>query len=83
MSVKIRLSLSGGKGQPKYRIVACETRSKRNGRYTDLIGYFDPSLNPPVLKIDQKKFEDWQKKGAIISTGLLKILKNNANEKVN
>jgi len=76
MSTSIRLSLSGKKGQPKYRIVVCETRSKRNGRYIELIGSFDPTINPPVLKMDQKKFEDWQKKGAIVSTGLLKVIKN-------
>ena len=83
MSVTIRLSLTGKRGQPKYRIVVCETRSKRNGRYTDLIGSFDPNLNPPTLKMDQEKFEDWQKKGAIVSTGLSRLIKNTANEKIN
>lgn len=75
MSVVIRLSLVGKKGQPVYRIVVCEKRSKRNSRYIDLLGHYDPNTNPPVLKLDEKKLKAWQEKGAAISTGLFKILK--------
>ncbi len=75
MSVAIRLSLIGKKGQPVYRIVVCEKRSKRNGRFIDQLGHYDPNANPPVLKFDEKKLKGWQEKGAIASTGLAKLLK--------
>ncbi len=75
MSVSIRLSLVGKKGQPVYRIVVCEKRSKRNGRYIDLIGNYNPNVNPPKLELDQKKLKAWQEKGALISNGLFTILK--------
>ena len=76
MSVAIRLSLVGKKGQPVYRILVCEKRSKRNGRYIDLLGHYDPNINPPLLKLDEKKFKQWQEKGAMVSTGLAKLLKD-------
>lgn len=75
MSVTIRLSLTGKKGQPIYRIVACETRSKRDGKYIDSLGFYDPNRTPPILKIDEKKLNEWQKNGAIVSVGLAKLLK--------
>lgn len=77
MSVSIRLSLEGKKGQPVYRIVVCETRSKRNGQYIDVLGHYNPNIKPPALTIDQNKLTDWKNKGAIISSGLYKILKEN------
>ena len=76
MSVTLRLSLVGKKGQPIYRIVACETRSKRDGKNADILGTYNPSFNPPRLVLDHKKLDDWVKKGAIISVGLQKLLKN-------
>ena len=75
MSVSIRLSLVGKKGQPVYRIVVCEKRSKRNGQFIDRIGSYDPNINPPKLILDQKKLKEWQEKGANVSTGLYKLLK--------
>lgn len=77
MSVTIRLSLTGKKSQPVYRIVVCETRSKRDGKNSGVLGTYNPSLNPPKLDIDRKKLDDWVKKGAIISYGLAKLLKQN------
>lgn len=77
MSVSVRLSLVGKKGQPLYRIMVCETRSKRNGKFSDLIGIYNPNVNPPALNIDRQKLDKWVKNGAIISAGLLKVLKEN------
>lgn len=76
MSTSIRLARYGKKNQPVYRIIVTETRSKRNGQYSDNIGIYNPSVNPPVLQIDQTKFEKWKKNGAIISDGLNRLLKN-------
>ncbi len=75
MSVSIRLSVFGKKNFPIYRIVVSETRSKRNGKYLDLLGTYNPRVKPPILEIDRKKLEDWIKKGAIVSNGLSRLLK--------
>lgn len=77
MSVSVRLSRVGKKNQPVYRIVVSQTRYKRNGKYLDLLGLYNPSINPPFLKLNRQKLEEWVKKGAIISEGLRKILKQN------
>lgn len=75
MSVTVRLSLTGKKGQPIYKIVVCETRSKRDGKYIENIGSYDPNVKPPKLSLNQKKLDEWIKNGAIVSTGLAKLLK--------
>lgn len=70
--LKIRLTRVGKKNAPTYRIVVCETRSKRDGNYVDLLGHYNPYLKQMV--IDQEKLQDWQTKGAQISEGLQKLL---------
>jgi len=75
MSVSIRLSLLGKKNHPFYRIVACTTRSKRDGQYLDILGTYDPGVKPPVLNLNHGKLEEWIKKGALISDGVRKLLK--------
>lgn len=75
MSTTIRLSLFGKRNYPVYRIVVAETRSKRNGQYLDILGNYNPNLNPPSFNLDQKLMEEWIKKGAVLSSGLRKLLK--------
>ncbi len=75
MSVTIRLSMFGKRNQPIYRIVVAETRSKRDGYFLDQLGVYNPNVKPPILKLDREKFAAWQKKGAIISNGLSRLLK--------
>lgn len=74
MSITIRLSKLGKTNQPTYRILVCETRSKRNGKYIDQLGSYNPNVKPPDLKVNRQKLDSWVKKGAIISDGLRKIL---------
>ncbi len=64
----------GKKNRPVYRIVAVEKRSKRNGRYIEALGYYDPMTEPFKFELDKEKFDNWIKKGAIISEGLQKLL---------
>lgn len=75
MSVTLRLLRLGKKNHPVYRIVAIDKRKKRNGLYKEQVGFYDPMLQPHLLKIDDKKFNFWQEKGALISEGLQKLLK--------
>jgi small subunit ribosomal protein S16 len=76
MAVKIRLRRVGRKGEPKYQIVAIEAGHKRDGKYLERIGFYDPLPNPYILKLDQQKLEKWLKKGAQPSAGLRKLLKS-------
>lgn len=64
MSVKIRLKRMGAKKKPFYRIVVADSRSPRDGRFIEEIGYYDPLKNPAEIKVDQARAEDWLKKGA-------------------
>ncbi len=62
--LRIRLTRTGKRNQPRYRIVVKEKRSKRDGRYIDLLGFYDPTQNPSVIKLDKKKYDEWIAKGA-------------------
>jgi small subunit ribosomal protein S16 len=62
--LKIKLSRIGKKDMPYYRIIVSEARSKRNGKYIDLIGTYNPMVNPKVIDIDNQKYSSWIAKGA-------------------
>ncbi len=76
MAVSIRLSRFGKKHQPFYRIVVMDKRKKRDGKYIEKIGYYNPLVNPPDIKIDKEKFQYWINKGAVLSEGISKLFKN-------
>ena len=73
MSVSIKLSRYGAKNSPYYRIIAAPTRSKRDGKNLGIIGSYDPKLKKAV--VDKKLFDEWVKKGAIVTEGVKKVLK--------
>ena len=52
MAVKIRLRRMGAKKAPFYRVVVADSRSPRNGRFIEEIGYYDPTKEPALLKKD-------------------------------
>lgn len=62
--LKVKLARFGKRGQPHYRIVVTEARSKRDGKYTDLLGHYSPAQTPKILKIDVDAYKKWLKKGA-------------------
>jgi len=64
MSVKIRLKRMGMKKSPFYRVVVADTRSPRDGRFIEEIGYYNPMLSPAEIKIDGDKAKEWIRKGA-------------------
>jgi small subunit ribosomal protein S16 len=55
----------GKKKQPFYRIVAADSRSRRDGKYIEKIGYYNPITNPAEIEIDEEKAFYWLKNGAI------------------
>jgi len=76
MAVKIRLTRMGKKNDPKYRVIVIEEGKKRDGRYIEKIGFYDPIANPHILKLDDLKLQNWLKKGARMSRGLSKLMKS-------
>jgi len=64
MATKIRLRRMGAKKNPFYRVVVADSRSPRDGRFIEEIGYYDPTKNPEVLKIDVEKALKWLASGA-------------------
>ncbi len=75
MALVIRFSKIGRKGERKFRIVVKERRSKRDGDPVDTIGYYEKRVGNIVQKqVDEKKFNYWKEKGAIISPSIKKAL---------
>ncbi len=64
MAVKIRLRRMGAHKKPFYRIVVADSRSPRDGRCIEEIGYFNPMVNPVDIKLDMEKVEKWIANGA-------------------
>ena len=62
--VVIRLSRTGSKNNPKYRVAVADSRMPLKGRLIELIGHYDPLSKDKKAVIDKKKYEDWIKKGA-------------------
>ena len=75
MAVKIRLKRMGMKKHPFYRIVVADGRSPRDGRFIEEIGFYDPTQEPSVVKIDTEKAKDWLGKGAKPTDTVAKLLK--------
>ncbi len=85
MSVKIRLKRTGRHKDPHYRIVAVDSRKKRDGRVLEYIGHYHPQNEFPNAVIDFEKVEDWIKKGAqmtdTVKSLISKLRKSSIKEK--
>ena len=77
MAVKIRLRRMGAKKAPFYRIVVADSRYPRDGRCIEEIGYYDPTKEPSVLKIDDEKAKSWIANGAQPTDTVKGLLKKN------
>ena len=75
MAVKIRLRRMGAKKAPFYRIVVADSRSPRDGRCIEELGYYNPLSNPAEVKVDNEKAAEWIKNGAQPSETVRAILK--------
>ena len=77
MSLVIRMARAGTKKRPFYHIVIANSRSPRDGRFIERIGYFNPLLpkdKEERLKLDLDKVKDWMKKGAQPSDRVMRFL---------
>jgi small subunit ribosomal protein S16 len=62
--LKVKLTRIGKKGQPQYRVVVLEARSKRDGAYMAELGYYNPGFDPAQFRLDEKAYAEWLAKGA-------------------
>lgn len=64
MAVRIRLRRMGAKNRPFYRLVVADSRSPRDGRFIEEIGYYDPTTEPATLSVKQDRALEWLRRGA-------------------
>ncbi len=77
MAVKIRLRRIGAKKDPFYRIVVADSRYPRDGRFIEELGYYDPTVEPSVLKVDSEKAKKWIATGAQPTDTVKALFKKN------
>lgn len=64
MAVKIRLRRMGAKKKPFYRVIVADSRSPRDGKFIEELGYFDPLKDPAEIKINGERAKKWISDGA-------------------
>ena len=75
MAVKLRLTRTGCKKRPFYRVVAINSTTRRDGRPLEFLGYYNPMTNPAQVEIDQDKVKKWLDMGAEVSETVRNLLK--------
>ena len=73
--VRIRLRRVGGKGQPSYRIVATEKEAPRDGRFLEILGFYNPRTQPATIEVHEDRVYEWMSQGAQPSESVEKIFK--------
>lgn len=71
----IRLTRMGAKKHPFYRIIVTEKESKRDGRFLEILGYYNPCRTPVDLKLDQERVNYWIERGAQPSLTVSRLIK--------
>jgi small subunit ribosomal protein S16 len=75
MAVKIRLKRMGKRKAPSYRVVVADARSPRDGRIIENLGWYNPLVEPSIIKIDEDKTLNWLKNGAQPTESVTLLLK--------
>ena len=73
--VRIRLMRMGAKKKPYYRVAVADSRSPRDGRFIEIIGRYDPRMEPSLIELDEEKALDWLRKGAQPSSQVRNLMK--------
>ena len=74
----IRLTRQGAKKRPFYRIVVAEREAKRDGRFVEIVGHYNPCREPVELKLDQERIDFWIARGAQPSDTVRGLIRRNA-----
>jgi small subunit ribosomal protein S16 len=75
MAVRIRLARYGAKKKPFYRVVAADSRFKRDGRFLDILGTYDPRNKLSGLNVNVEKIRDWISRGAEFTDTVWKLIR--------
>ena len=75
MAAKIRLARVGSKKNPIYRVVVADSRSPRDGKFTEIVGRYNPQTQPSTIEIDEAKVKDWISKGAQPTDSVRRLMK--------
>ncbi len=73
----IRLTRLGAKKRPFYRIVVAEKRGKRDGRFVEIVGHYNPCREPNELKLDHERIAYWLKCGAQPTETVRNLIRKN------
>lgn len=71
----IRLRRGGAKNNPVYRVVVSDSRKDTYGKYLDQVGFYNPNLDPPEIRLDLEKVEEWRGKGAGVSETVRSLIR--------
>ncbi len=75
MATRIRLTRKGRKRNPIYRVVVADSRAPRDGKFLEMVGFYDPNQNPAIIRFESDAIIDWLKKGAQPSDTVKSLLK--------
>jgi len=78
MAVRIRLTRLGRKKKPFYRIVVADSEARRDGRFLEVVGTYDPMQQPAAVNIKQDRVQEWLAKGALPSETVKSLLAKSA-----
>ena len=75
MAVKIRLTRTGCKNRAAFRVVAADGRSPRDGKFLEILGWYDPTREGTNFKLELDRIEKWRSKGAQVSDTVRSLVK--------
>ena len=78
MAVRIRLTRLGRKKKPFYRIIVADSQSSRDGKFLDIIGTYDPLMDPIAININNDKLQEWLGRGALPTTTVKSLIKKSS-----
>jgi small subunit ribosomal protein S16 len=73
--VRIRLRRTGKRGQPSYRLVIADKESPRDGRFLEIVGFYNPRTSPATLNIKEDRIYEWMSKGALPTESVSQLFK--------
>ena len=74
--VRIRLRRTGQKGQPSYRVVIADKESPRDGRFLEIVGFYNPRTQPGTLNLKEDRIYEWMSKGALPTESVAQLFKS-------
>ena len=80
MAVKIRLARHGAKKRPYYRIIVADARSRRDGRFIEEVGRYNPCVDPSYIKFDKERLQYWLGCGAQPTDTVARLIKQTAQD---